>query len=486
MMRSSFLHRLPFGSRLALAVLTLTVVVGLATVKFWLPSAPKNAGETAHADAHGEHEEEADHDEHGHDEHEHEHAAEKSKTTTGHKHDEAATVKLSEPARKNIGLRLMKVELASFERTLTIPGIIAERPGWSVLEVTAPMTGVVTRIYPIQGEAVEPNQPLFDVRLTHEDLLQTQTEFLRTVEELDVIGREVHRLEKVTADGVVAGKTLLERKYEQQKQQALLRTQRQGLLLHGLSEKQIDAIVSTRTLLQSLTIRAPLRECCFPSPAAAECSLQVQQLKVVQGKHVTSGETLCTLVDHHELYIDGMAFEQDIRAVSRAASDGTKVSALLGSKSAGDEETVRGLGILYLDDRVDRESRTFHFFVKLPNRLLREYKTAEGRRFVSWQFKPGQRTQIRVPVERWTERIVLPVEAVAQDGSESYVFEMNDGHFDRRAVHVEYRDPQSVVIANDGALRLGATIAATSAHQMQLDLKNKSGGGVDPHAGHNH
>ena len=134
--------------------------------------------------------------------------------------------------------------------------MVVERPGWSVLEVTAPMTGVVTRIYPIQGEAVQPGQPLFEVRLTHEDLLQVQTEFLRTVEELDVIGREVGRLEKVSADGVIAGKTLLERKYEQQKQEAALRAQRQALLLHGLSTEQVDKIVATRTLLQSLTIRS--------------------------------------------------------------------------------------------------------------------------------------------------------------------------------------------------------------------------------------
>ena len=143
---------------------------------------------------------------------------------------------------------------------MTVPGMVVERPGWSVLEVTAPMTGVVTRIYPIQGEAVQPGQPLFEVRLTHEDLLQVQTEFLRTVEELDVIGREVARLEKVSADGVIAGKTLLERKYEQQKQEAALRAQRQALLLHGLSQEQVDEIVATRTLLQSLTIHAPARE----------------------------------------------------------------------------------------------------------------------------------------------------------------------------------------------------------------------------------
>ena len=183
--------------------------------------------------------------------------------------------------------------------------------------------------------------------------------------------------------------------------------------------------------------------------------MQVQQLKVVQGKHVAAGDTLCTLMDNSVLYIEGMAFEQDIAAVNRAAAAGRTVSAVLGSKSSGDEEMVRGLRILYLDDKVERESRAFHFFVTLPNHLLRQDETPDGRRFVYWQFKPGQRTQIRIPVEQWTDRIVLPVEAVAQEGAESYVFEANDGHFDRRAVHVEYRDQESVVIANDGALAAG-------------------------------
>jgi biotin carboxyl carrier protein len=425
-------------------------------------------------DEHGDHDEHDEHDEHAH-----------ALQTTDHKHVESAAIKLSKQAIGNIRLQLTQVTLKPFERTINVPGIIIERPGWSVLEVTAPMTGMVTRIYPIQGEAVQPNQPLFDVRVTHEDLLQLQTEFLRTVEELDVIGREVTRLEKVTNDGVIAGKTLLERKYEQQKQQAALKAQRQALLLHGLSEEQIDGIVSSRTLLQSLTVFAPARQ-----GAASETSptspLQVQELKVTQGKRVSAGETLCTLVDLNELYIEGMAFEQDIQAINRAASERWNVSARLGSKSSDAEEIVDKLHILYLDDKVDRESRAFRFFVTLPNHVLRQDKSQEGREFIYWQFKPGQRCQIRIPVEEWPDRIVLPVEAVAEDGAESYVFESNGDHFDRRAVHVEYRDQDWVVIANDGELRLGATVAASAAHQMQLALKNKSGGGVDPHAGHNH
>ena len=516
-------HRISRGARWALAFLLLIVIAGAATLNLWLPKAREAFGKAPTAArhvkpaAHAEHGDEKAHagepeshegehaGEHGHegdadaDEDDHDHDHEHGKPIVyDHPHDEAATVKLSAAAQKNIGLKLATVKLGPFERTMTVPGVVVERPGWSTVEVTAPMTGVVTHIYPIQGEAVRPGQPLFEVRLTHEDLLQAQTEFLRTVEELRVIGHEVERLEKASNDGIIAGKTLLERKYEQQKQEASLRAQRQALLLHGLSKEQVHSIETTRTLLQSLTVRAP--SCCTTDsssktkepnasagkPIAPECLLQVQKLKAVQGKYVAAGEMLCTLMDNSALYIEGIGFEQDIGVVNRAAAAKRKVSALLGAKSSGDEELVRGLRILYLDDKVDRESRAFHFFVTLPNHLQRQDETPDGHRFVYWQFKPGQRTQIRIAVERWTDRIVLPVEAVAQEGAESYVFEANDGHFDRRSVHIEYRDQESVVIANDGALRLGATIAITNAHQMQVALKNKSGGGVDPHAGHNH
>ncbi|MHB8898950.1 MAG: efflux RND transporter periplasmic adaptor subunit [Thermoguttaceae bacterium] len=487
----------------------LVLVAGIGIAYLWLPQVRQlaistlsgirqahfeddgheHAGESADAHGHEEagHAEEGDAEVgHGHAEHSDDdpdaqgHVGE---TTYDHVHDEAAAITLSRQARGNIGLRTEKVELKPFERTISVPGIVVERPGWSVLEVTAPMTGVVTRVYPIEGEAVEPGQSLFEVRLTHEDLLQLQTEFLRTIEELDVIGREVARLEKASSDGIIAGKTLLERKYEQQKQEAALKAQRQALLLHGLSQEQVDTIVAERSLLQSLTIYAPLPAA---TEAAAKHPLQVQQLEANQGKHVTAGDTLCTLVDYGELYIEGRAFEQDIHAVNQAAIAAAEVSAVLGAASTAEEETVEGLRILYLSDKVDSEARALHFYLQLSNRVLREDKSRDGRRFVYWQFKPGQRTQIRVPVEQWKDRIVLPVEAVAQDGAEAYVFEANDDHFDRRPVHVEYRDRDWVVIANDGALKVGTTVAASAAHQVQLALKSKSGGGFDPHAGHNH
>ena len=409
---------------------------------------------------------------------------EKAAPEYDHRHTEAETIKLSTQAQANIGVQLTRVELQPFDRTVTLPGIVVERPGWSTVEVTAPMTGVVTRIHCVQGEAIEPGQPLFDLRLTHEELLQVQTDFLRTVEELDVIGREIARLEKISADGVIAGKTILERKYDQQRQEAMLRTLRQALLLHGLSEEHVDTIARTRSLLQELTIFAPVARIGSSAPALPKV-LQIRQLNVSQGKSVNAGDTLCSLANHEELYIEGQAFEQDMPSINQVAAEKRDVAIALDAKGAG-PVNLSGLKILYMDDMVDAQSRTFHFYITLPNQLLREDKSPQGQRFVYWQFRPGQRAQISLPVERWENRIVLPVEALASDGAEFYVFEANGDHFDRRSVNVEFRDQQSAVIANDGSLRIGSQVARSAAHQMQLAMKNKTGGGVDPHAGHNH
>jgi len=211
---------------------------------------------------------------------------------------------------------------------------------------------------------------------------------------------------------------------------------------------------------------------------------QVQSLKVAQGQHVNAGDTLATLADHAELFIEGEAFERDVTEVSRAAEIASLVSAVLEAEG-GKPEVVSNLRVLYLAARVNPDTRTLDFYATLPNEKQRDAKF-DGHRFVAWRFRPGQRVQLQIPVETLLDRIVLPADALAQDGAETYVFTPNGDHLDRRSVHVEYRDPQWAVIANDGSLFPGDLVAISGAQQLQLALKNKAGGGIDPHAGHNH
>lgn len=399
-------------------------------------------------------------------------------------HSETTSIELSEQARKNINLRVEQITLQRFTKNILVPGMVVERPGRSVFQVTAVLGGIVTKIYPTEGEAITPGQKLFDIRLTHEDLVQSQEEILRTIEELDVIGREIERIEKLTLDGGIAGKALLERKYEQQKQLAGLRSKRQALMLHGLTSEQIDAILKDRKLLQFLTIAAPV-EPEGSSTATKEHLYQLQELKIAQGQHVNAGDSLAVLVDHSELFIEGNAFERDLADISRASDQEIPISAVLEIEKQK-PQVIPDLKMLYVSPQVDAESRTLHFYVTLPNIIEQNKTLQDGKRYISWKYRPGQRTQLQIPVESWNDQIVLPVDAVVEEGAEAYVFTPNGDHFDRRAVHVQHKDLLSVVIANDGVLFPGDSVVVSAAKQLQLAIKNKSGGGVDPHAGHNH
>ena len=177
--------------------------------------------------------------------------------------DSGTSLTLSVQAQGNIGLTpesLQPVQLATFRRSITVPGIIVGRPGRTRLEISTPMAGVITHVHAVQGEAVDPGTLLFELRITAEELVSTQTNLLRSVGELDVENREIARLSKATESGAIPQKTLLERQYAKEKLEVLINAQREALRLHGLSERQIDDIATNHRLLRDLQIVAPGRD----------------------------------------------------------------------------------------------------------------------------------------------------------------------------------------------------------------------------------
>ena len=451
---------------------------------------------------------------------------------------DSTSIELSAQAKRNIGLtddKLGRVKLTTFRRAISVPAMVVERPGRTQIQVATPMTGVITHVHAVTGESVEPGTLLFQIRLTHEDLVKAQTEFLKTVGELAVERREVVRLTAAARTGAVAPILLIEREYAVEKLESLMSAQKEALRLHGLSERQVDQIAVDRRLLRELQIVAPIpdrhsedelrltiRNIAYneadenqtgpnptgpnptgpnptgpnqtgpdqtgpdqPQPEVAEetVPLVLSELNVHKGQAVDAGTTLCVLSDMRKLYIEGLAFEQDAAILEQSASKGWPISAVtqtIGSKS----ETLEGLPLVYIDNQVSYESRALKFYVDLPNVILRTSESDEHQRFIDWRFKPGQRMQLRILVEEWPDRIVLPVNAVAQDGAEYFVFRQNGSHFDRRSVHVEHKDQFDAVVANDGSLFPGDIVAMTGAFEMQMALKKRSAPAV--HHGHSH
>ncbi len=484
--------------------------------------------DSAHSDAahaHDAHDHAADAHDHSthsnsaHDHTAHDHAA----------HDDSTSLTLSREAKLNLGLTkdmLRPIALSNYRRSITVPAVVVPKPGRSSIIVSSPLNGIVTHVHAVTGEAVLPGELLFEVRLTYEDLVESQTTYLKTISELQVEDREIARLEEATRSGAISGKLLLERRYAKEKLEAFAKAQREALRMHGLSERQVDAIGTEGKLLRELQVLAPdvdshdedeeLHLSYLPahtiayqhselpsgtpqdqspdqSPTSAQPAgtlparqqpLVIDDLLVHKGQAITAGERLCTLSDYSQLFIEGKAFEADMAALSHAMERNWPIDALLSGASG--QETIPNLKLSFISNAIDPLSRTLSLFVELPNEIVRDEVNQQKQRHISWKYRVGQRLELKIPVEEWSDQIVLPIEGVVKEGADWYVFQLNAGHFDRVPVHVRYRDQTSVVIAADGAIRVGSIVARTSAHQMQMALKNKSGGGVDPHAGHTH
>ena len=286
---------------------------------------------------------------------------------------EEGMIELSKQAQKNIQLQTTRIELQNYEQKVAIPARIVERPGHSQVHVPTPMTGIVTKIFPIQGQAVRPGEKLFMVRLTHEELVDAQSQFLTTRESLDVEEKEIARLKSLTK-GLIAGKTILEREYAKKKLEGQLHAQRQRLMLHGLSSEQVDYIEQERKLQQLLTVVAPEKE---SSSSEGDVLFHLQTLNVHEGQQVSAGESMCVLANHSELLIEGIAFEEDFATLNKAVVDKLHVQGELETIESHVEMTEQ-LTIENVADHVDKNSRALHFYIRLPNEIVRRSSSEDS------------------------------------------------------------------------------------------------------------
>ena len=99
---------------------------------------------------------------------------------SGHNHGGSTVdaIELSQQARENLKLRVQRVSLGSFTEYVEVPGVVASWPGRTHIVVTSPLTGVINAINISRGELIKSGTPLFSLRLTHQDLVKSQEQFL--------------------------------------------------------------------------------------------------------------------------------------------------------------------------------------------------------------------------------------------------------------------------------------------------------------------
>ena len=396
----------------------------------------------------------------------------------------AKVLELSPQARQNLSLVSRPARLSTYRRMMEVPGEIADRPGVSDRGVTSPVVGIVTAIHAFPGETVRPGDRLFTLRLLSEYVQNSQSELFKATHETELELEKRSRLSQI-GEGVIPGARLIEIDQQVRRLQAAITSYRQDLLARGLSLAQVEEVaagrfISTVEILAppfpqgpQVTAGQPPTGTDQPGQLSMEGTYEVQELKADLGTQVQAGQLLGIVANHRMLMVVGRGFKREAPAIERAAEEGWPI----GIEFAEDAGTgwpplPEAFEIQHVANMIDHESRTFDFYILLANQS-RSY-TKNGKTFVVWRFRPGQRVRLQVPVEELPGVIVLPAEAVVREGPEAYVFRQNGDLFNRLPVHVLHADRHNVVIANDGSVAPGWFLAQGSASSLNRVLAAQS------------
>ena len=437
----------------------------------------------------------------------------------GHAHgggEAKPVLTLSDQARENLGLEMAEIQLTDYWRTIQVPGIVSEQQGHSERRIPATVAGIVTKLHIFPGQSVRPGDALMDIQPTGELLTTTQASLLRTLKDIELIDVELKRISPLVDSCSLPAKIKLEKEYERRRLESQQLVQTQELLVRGLSPEQINTIVDSKILIRQFTVRVPGGAVPVAAakppvetpdhrvphivPAALvnaepvelepkDRIYSVESIAVYPGKLVQPGDGLVELALHTILDLTGQAFERESPLILRTLQENWPVDATF-ETSDGIPLKREGLKIRYLESSVDGLSRIQKFHIPLVNQVLRATTGDDGILYHAWLFRPGQRVRLSVPVEKLIGRIVLPAEAVIQEGADAYVFRANGKQLERTAIVLEHLDARTAVIKNDGTLAPDFDLVAKNhAYQLNLELKKKlgeGGGGGHGHEGHNH
>ncbi len=439
-------------------------------------------------------------------------------------------VEVKEPTMLNMDLQIGKFEVRDYRQNIRIPAKVVERIPQNRRSVTAPISGRIRKAFIAEGQAVQPGEKLFDFLITDESLSQSQVGLLGVISDIDLNQKSLDRIKPLAKSGVVKRSRVLDIELEidklTQKRDAL----KQELSLRGMDENKIRELIENKSLMQTMTVFAPeldvqsepetvntaseipqlnlnsiphfgptfrlenggsFKQASTQNKSKNEIYFTVESIAALEGSNQKLGAKLCELTYHCNMLIEGMAYESDIEKISQANDKDWRFEAHFGE---GDNAIMRSeLKLFQIDNHVDNQSQTYPIFVELENEIISQTTDDKGRKYVNWQFKPGQRAHLEFPIEIWEKQVVVPLAALAREGLETFVFlkishthEAADGtvihEFQKVPVKVLHTDKHFAVLKKNIKLDVYEEYALDQAYKLNLALKQSAGEG----GGHGH
>jgi RND family efflux transporter MFP subunit len=248
----------------------------------------------------------------------------------------------------------LKIEEATSQQGASVGGM---RATGSVLpnaykEVPVlPIAGGIVRQVKVQlGDRVQAGQPLAVIFST--DLVEAQTAYLKMLADYEEHHLHHKRAVELVKLGASSREELEQSTARYKTAQAEVASSRQRLLLLGMTDKQIDALVSAEKVAPLISVESP-------------ASGTVLSRSVNVGEVVMEGKELFRVADLSTVWVMGQIYERDFSVVHVGKRATVTTTAYPGKSFAG--------RVSYIDPRVDPATRTAQVRVEVtnPSEMLR-------------------------------------------------------------------------------------------------------------------
>lgn len=274
-------------------------------------------------------------------------------------------VQLTANQIRQFGVTFGTVDMRALEEWIRTTGVV-NFDETRIAQVTPKFGGFVERLYiAFTGQPVRRGQPLLEIY---------SPELVAAQEELLVARRLERTVDESAVPGVPAGSS------------NLLAAAKRRLRLWDISEVQIEQILSTGEVRRTLTLHAPT-------------SGVVVEKNVVEGQAVQSGQTLYTIADLAEVWVEAELRESEAGSVREGTGATLEFAAFPGRPVTGRVE--------YVYPTLQETSRTIKARVAAAN--------PGGR------IKPGMYATVRFTTPSRTA-LTVPAAAVIRTGERSMVF----------------------------------------------------------------
>lgn len=329
----------------------------------------------------------------------------------------AQAISITAVQQKTLGIAVAPLAAVTAETGNRLPGEIVVPVGQERV-VSAPLPGLVDRVYVASGQSVKKGQPLAHV--SSPELASLQRDFLQALVQKRLAADMLARDTELHQEGIIAERRYLSTRSNHEELSAMLQQRRQTLKLAGMSDAEISRLEASGTLTSGLTLSAPI-------------SGEVLENMVTAGQRIDQAMPVVRIASLNPLWLEIHAPVE-----------------LYGKVSKGMQVFLPQYGaegrIVAIVRNLNKDDQTMHIRAEITRNADR--------------LSPGQFVEAELASPAKTgRRFAIPKTAVVRNGQQAYVFVQTGSGF--APVAVEVAEEQSGMAVISGKLQGTEKIAVS-------------------------